>query len=125
MFRVFFLFFAFLAISAAESTNRCKSFPFGTWMRSQEEDKDPNADWLLYRHGSYNFPPARGRSGVIVKKDGRFALLGPSAVDGRDTTWGSWKKVSEQEMAISVEGSALNSLKWKPAGKGKLLISLK
>jgi hypothetical protein len=100
-------------------------FPFGTWMRSQEEDKDPNATWLLYRPDSYNFPPARGRSGIIVQKDGKFALLGPSPSDLRDTTWGTWKQSTGQRLQVSVEGSSLTQLNWKKAGKNQLLIELK
>ena len=101
------------------------TFPFGTWMRSQEEDKDPNASWLMYRPDSYKFPPARGRSGVTVLKDGRFALLGPSAVDGQDTSWGTWKREANNRMAISVSGSAFKQLNWKSSKPGILLIELK
>lgn len=101
------------------------SFPFGTWMRSQEEDKDPNASWLLYRPDSYAFPAARGRSGVTVLKDGRFALIGPSAVDGRDTSWGTWEREAGNGMAISVKGSSLSHLSWRKAGKSLLEIELK
>ncbi len=101
------------------------AFPFGTWMRSQEEDKDPNASWLLYRPDSYKFPPARGRSGVTVLKDGRFALLGPSAVDGHDTSWGTWKREAKNRLAVSVSGSAFKQLNWKASKPGILLIELK
>jgi len=101
------------------------AFPFGTWMRSQEEDKDPNASWLLYRPDSYKFPPARGRSGVTVLKDGRFALLGPSAVDGQDTSWGTWKREAKNRLAVSVSGSAFKQLNWKTVKSGILLIELK
>ena len=101
------------------------AFPFGTWMRSQEEDKDPNASWLLYRPDSYSFPPARGRSGVTVLKDGRFALLGPSAVDGLDTSWGTWKREATNRLAVSVSGSAFKQLNWKTVKPGILLIELK
>jgi hypothetical protein len=101
------------------------AFPFGTWMRSQEEDKNPNASWLMYRPDSYQFPPARGRSGVTVLKDGRFALLGPSAVDGQDTSWGTWKREAVNGMAISVKGSSLSHLSWRKAGKSLLEIELK
>ena len=101
------------------------AFPFGTWMRSQEEDKDPNASWLLYRPDSYKFPPARGRSGVTILKDGRFALLGPSAVDGQDTSWGTWKREAKNRLAVSVSGSAFKQLNWKTVKSGILLIELK
>lgn len=100
-------------------------FPFGTWMRSQEEDTDPNASWLLYRPGTFNFPPARGRSGFIVQKGGKFALLGPSPSDLSDTVWGSWKQEAVGRLHIEVSGTALSQLSWKSAGKKRLLVELK
>ena len=116
-----------LAVSTEARPKKQKKerFPYGTWMRSQEEDQDPNAAWLLYRPDSYAFPPARGRSGVMIKKDGRMALIGPSAVDGRDTSWGKWHQLAGCQLKISVPGSALQSLRWKDAGKGRLFIELK
>ena len=114
-----------MATEAKPKKQKRNLFPFGTWMRSHEEDADPNAAFLLYRPDHFPFPPARGRSGIIVKKDGRFALLGPSAVDGRDTSWGNWKQDAAQKFLISVKGSSLSSLSWKSAGRGKLLIELR
>lgn len=110
---------------SVKKPKKLKHFPFGTWMRSQEEDKDPNAAWLLYRPGSYNFPPARGRSGFVVEKGGKFALIGPSPADRQDTSRGSWTLVSKGCLNISVPGSELKQLKWKAEGKDKLLVELK
>jgi hypothetical protein len=122
---IFLLFLLPFSLISKPKKQKKVRFPFGTWMRSQEEDKDPNASWLLYRPDSFSFPPARGRSGISVQKDGRFALIGPSAVDGRDTSWGSWKQDGRQTFQIAVEGSAFQRLSWKTAGKGRLLIELK
>jgi hypothetical protein len=105
-----------------KKTTKVKAFPFGTWMRSQEEDKDPNASWLLYRPGTYDFPPARGRSGFIVQKDGKFALIGP---DRRDTTWGTWKQSSSRELEIAVPDRGLKKLSWRKSGKNRLEVELK
>lgn len=126
--KALYLFFVMLLMSSGPACPKKKkqaSFPFGTWMHSHEEDKDPNAEWLSYRPGNYAFPPARGRSGIIVQKDGRFALIGPSAVDGRDTSWGSWNKIDSGTLAIKIEGTSMSRLSWKRDGKGKLLIGLK
>ena len=120
----FSAFFLLLSTGAKPKRQKKMAFPFGTWMRSQEEDSDPNAAWLLYRPGSYSFPPARGRSGIMVQKDGKFALLGPSPSDRSDTTWGSWKKGKNNELSIEISGSSLKTLRWKSAGKGRLLIEL-
>jgi len=108
-----------------KKVKKVKSFPFGTWMRSQEEDKDPNASWLLYRPGTYDFPPARGRSGFIVQKDGKFALIGPSPADRRDTSWGTWKQSSSRELEIAVPERGLKKLSWRKSGKNRLEVELK
>lgn len=108
-----------------KKTTKVKAFPFGTWMRSQEEDKDPNASWLLYRPGTYDFPPARGRSGFIVQKDGKFALIGPSPADRRDTSWGIWKQSSSRELEIAVPDRGLKKLSWRKSGKNRLEVELK
>lgn len=122
---IFLLIILPLWMQAKPKKQKKMRFPFGTWMRSQEEDKDPNAAWLLYRPGNYEFPPARGRSGFIVQKDGKFALLGPSPADRSDTAWGSWKQEAAGRLHIEVSGTALSQLSWKSAGKGRLLVELK
>jgi hypothetical protein len=122
---LYFLFVIVLMSSGCPKKKEQGSFPFGTWMHSHEEDADPNGQWLIYRPGNYNFPPARGRSGIIVQKDGKFALIGPSAVDGRDTSWGSWSRVDAVTLEIKVEGTSLSKLSWNQQGKGILRIGLK
>jgi hypothetical protein len=119
---ILFIVLAFLLASFSSGVAEeaiCKAdFPNGTWMRSQEEDKDPNSEWLLYRPSSYNFPASRGRNGFICLNDGRFGLIQPSPTDGRDTTWGTWKKDSRNRLKIKFENGLLNSLEWKKVEKG-------
>jgi hypothetical protein len=104
---------------------RQQVFPFGTWMHSHEEDKDPNSEWKVYRPASFPFPPSRGRSGFIVQKDGKFALLGPSPSDRSDTVWGTWKKEGACLLSFQIAGTELKQLSWKRDGKKRLLIELK
>lgn len=111
-------------VRKSSKTKKAK-FPFGTWMRSQEEDKDPNATWLLYRPESYDFPPARGRSGFSLLKDGTFTLIQPSPVDGRQEKPGKWTMVSNGYFRISVPGSSLTELRWKLKEKGILEVEMK
>ena len=93
-------------------------------MRSQEEDKDPNSDWKLYRPESYPFPAARGRNGIICKADGQFAVLMPSMVDGKDTVWGNWELVSSNSYKIKLPKGNLSSFKWRILKKGIVEIHL-
>jgi hypothetical protein len=122
---LFLIFLLPLFLHAKPKKQKKMKFPFGTWMRSQEEDKDPNAGWLIYRPGSYPFPPARGRSGFMVRKDGKFALLGPSPSDRSDTAWGTWMQDKPGCLRISVSGTELKQLCWKSVEKGKLMVELK
>lgn len=93
-------------------------FPFGTWMHSHEEDTIPNSEWKTYRKSGYDFPPARGRSGFIILADHRFAIIKPSANDGRDTLWGTWRPVQAgQFVALTIPGVPLTALSSKSLKK--------
>jgi len=117
---------AFQATDARSgSKKRTKKVPFGCWMRSQEEDKDPNASFLMYRPCTYNFPPARGRSGFILNKNGRFAIIKPSALDGRDTLWGSWEKSGPNSLKLQVKGTSATSFSWTQTDKQKIRVEIK
>ncbi len=130
---IYFLSLTVLFICCAMVTNperkstskKKKKFPYGTWMRSQEEDKDPNASWLLYRPEGYDFPPARGRSGFTLLKDGTFTLIQPSPVDGRQEKSGKWTMGATGLFRISVPGSSLSELRWKVKEKGLLEVEMK
>ena len=130
---IFFLLLTVLVVCSAMITSsdrklygkKKKKFPYGTWMRSQEEDKDPDASWLLYRPDSYDFPPARGRSGFTLLKDGTFTLIQPSPVDGRQEKSGKWTMGAPGFFRISVPGSSLSELRWKVKGKGLLEVEMK
>lgn len=118
-------------IGIMDSGNFCpgkkkqNGIPFGTWMHSHEEEKNPDATWKLYRPAAYAFPPSRGRSGFVILKNGRFALLGPSPSDRSDTVWGTWKKEAAGRLGIVVSGTELKQLSWRRAGKDKIEAELK
>lgn len=61
---------------------------FKTWKHSFEED---GPDWLAYRPGDFNFPPARGREGFEIKENGEFILHGIAPSDGTIMVKGTWK----------------------------------
>lgn len=110
--------------SIAQNTGKEK-LPFGTWFRSQEEDLDPASGWQKYRPSDYPFPPARGRSGYILKKDGSFAILKPSPLDGRDTLWGRWKFSSTDRLMLEIPSSGITQFRWKKIGVGLLEVEMK
>ena len=59
----------------------------GTWLVSHEENR---GDTLVYRPNTYNFPPARGRTGFALKPFGRFEQFDIAPTDGLQGREGSW-----------------------------------
>ena len=59
----------------------------GTWLLSQEENI---GDTLVYRPNTYNFPPARGRTGFAIKPYGRFEQFDIAPTDGLAGHPGTW-----------------------------------
>jgi hypothetical protein len=57
-------------------------------MHSHEEDSEGEA---VYRRASYQFPPARGRTGFELKADGSLTEYGIGPTDRRTQTAGKWK----------------------------------
>jgi len=58
------------------------------WMHSHEEDTEAE---VVYRPASYQFPPARGRTGFELKADGALTEYGIGPTDRRTQTAGKWK----------------------------------
>lgn len=71
---------------------------FQSWIHSREEDKDAV---LAYRPKGHKFPPARGRAGFEIEKDGKFIDRPIAPADGNESVVG----------------------KWAPAGAGKIKVT--
>ena len=63
------------------------------WVHSHEEDTE---DELVYRLAQYNFPPARGRKGFELCKDGTLVEYAVGAADRPISNPGQWKLVGDQ-----------------------------
>ncbi len=94
-------------------------------MRSQEEDKDPNSTWQLYRPLGYPFPAARGRSGFSLMKNGEFSIIRPSATDGSQTLKGKWTATESDYIRIEVPGSGISEFRWKRIQKDVIEVEMK
>lgn len=68
------------------------------WIHSQEEDSAPAT--RTYRPATYAFPPARGRDGFEVKKNGIILSHPIAAADGNQTVPEKWK-LSKGELIIT------------------------
>ena len=118
------LFFLMGSFFHPRKTKKVK-YPFGTWMRSQEEDKDPNSTWQLYRPSGYPFPAARGRSGFVLKKNGEFSIIRPSSLDGSEIFPGSWSATENGYLKITVPNSSLSEFRWKQIKKDLIEVEIK
>jgi hypothetical protein len=73
-----------LALSPAQTKSLCQ-----TWLHSREEDKFGVKNYRP-TDGSFNFPPARGRYGLIFAADGTGFVTFPGPTDAteqRPFTW--------------------------------------
>jgi hypothetical protein len=58
------------------------------WMHSREED---TAAEIVFRPASYNFPPARGRTGFELRPDQSLVEIGIGPTDRVEESPGKWK----------------------------------
>ena len=58
------------------------------WLHSHEED---SGNEKVYRPATYNFPPARGRTGFELRRDGTLVRIGIGATDRPIESSGTWE----------------------------------
>ena len=71
----------------------------GTWLHSREEDQ---GDTLVYRPNTYNFPPARGRTGFAIGPNGRFTQYDIAPTDGLEGQAGTWTLLAGNRLLIQL-----------------------
>jgi hypothetical protein len=94
------LVFLILIMSISLTANTCnrENFPIEKianiyWTHSYEEDQ---GDTVVYRPGTFDFPPSRGREGFEFNDNGKFKNYVIAPTDGINTVKGSWKKLDEE-----------------------------
>jgi hypothetical protein len=78
---------------------------FQRWIHSFEED---TSGTQVFRPVGYPFPPARGRDGFEIRRDGSFTLLGPGRSDRSTAITGHWERTRDRMIEIRFEQSSLN-----------------
>jgi hypothetical protein len=74
---------------------------YGTWWRVPEEDAPGVA---VYRKEGVPLPPARGRRGFTLHKEGRATLHGPDPTDRRESKETSWKLDAQGQLHVDGSG---------------------
>lgn len=75
---------------------------FKKWRHSFEEDRD---DIIVFRPEEFNFPSARGRSGVEFKPDGTFIQTNIGPTDVNQFLKGQWKMENSDNLRTVVDGN--------------------
>ena len=73
--------------TAKESMEITNALLGKTWLHSHEEDR---GDTLIYRPNTFDFPPARGRTGFTLEADGHFRQYDIAPTDGLEEKPGRW-----------------------------------
>jgi hypothetical protein len=89
------------------------------WIHSFEED-EKDKKLTVYRPSRFNFPPARGREGFEIKRNGIFIWHPISPLDGNDTIEETWKL---KDHKIMITGKENKEFKIIELTKDKLIIS--
>lgn len=90
------------------------------WVHSQEEDND-SAGYKTYRPSTYPFPPARGRDGFYIKKNGILTDYRIAAADGSQAVPGKWK-LTRNELSFTTGKSTARKYKIIVLTKEKLVV---
>jgi len=89
---------------------------FRHWVHSHEEDR---GDVQVYRPADFPFPPARGRRGFELERDGHVVIYGPGPTDKPEAVSERWSatgpdraRVGDRQLEIvSVEPDRL-TVRW-------------
>jgi hypothetical protein len=92
------------------------------WIHSHEED---TASEMVFRPGSFNFPPSRGRAGFELRPDQSLVEMQPGAADRPEQTDGKWELQSGKKLVFFKHGSTqpTRSMNIVSADDGRLVVA--
>jgi len=77
------------------------------WLHSHEEDTPTE---MVFRPDTYNFPPARGRTGFTLSAGGQAQTHSPGPTDRNVVAQGNWTKDASGRLTIRVPDAADHSM---------------
>jgi hypothetical protein len=90
------------------------------WVHSHEEDTDQE---MVFRPGSYKFPPSRGRRSFDLSPDGRVVGQHAGPDDRPTSQVGSWKLKSNNELELDLPGAQPTIMRLVRADESCLVVS--
>ena len=93
-------FFCFTSCKSQKTDTQLPANLFQHWKHAHEEDTET---YQVYRIASYNFSPARARTGFEINKDGSFIHNTVAPNDAPETTSGKWKALSKKQLEVTLD----------------------
>ena len=89
------------------------------WVHSFEEDTDQE---MVFRPGSFAFPPARGRRSFELAPDGKASMAGIGPDDRSVRAAGEWKLDDANRLMLKSSGETTSMLQVLRAEPDKLVV---
>lgn len=90
------------------------------WVHSHEEDPPGR---LVFRPGTWNFPPSRGRRSFDLGPNGELRSAGPGPTDKTVETTGRWRLLPGDVIELAPKGGQKRLLKIIELGPDKLVVA--
>ncbi len=89
------------------------------WVHSHEED-DPGT--LVFRPGSWQLPPSRGRRAIALEPDGTLAGSMPGPDDRKQPAAGHWQLLPGSVLELAPDGKAVSRLQILDISADRLIV---
>jgi hypothetical protein len=105
---------------APSPTQASKALPDSLWQHWVHSFEDDGPGFRAYRPRSYAFPPARGREGFKLDRDGRYVQYAIARGDGNVEVAGTWKRVAPDTLEVKTAGGSAERLQILSVADGVL-----
>jgi hypothetical protein len=96
---------------APSPTQATQALPDSLWQHWVHSFEDDGPGFRAYRPRSYAFPPARGREGFQLDRDGRYVQYAIARGDGNAQSVGTWKRVAPDTLEVKAADGAAERLR--------------
>jgi hypothetical protein len=89
---------------APSPTQASQALPDTLWQHWVHSFEDDGPGFRAFRPRNYAFPPARGREGFKLERDGRYVRYAIARGDGNAEAAGTWKRVAPDTLEVKPAG---------------------
>lgn len=98
------------AAGGPPSTPSYEPLPEALWRHWIHSFEDDASGVRAYRPEGYAFPPARGREGFRLERDGRYVEYAIARGDGNTEKTGTWERVGPDTLEVRAGSGAAERL---------------